>query len=77
MNKVSFALENIIDEATGQNLQAVVKTTRAEGANDQEEKETWCTILDLDRLFDTCVKQWGSNWNLDKVCSAIQHTDII
>lgn len=72
---VSFALEEIIDERTGQRLQAVVKTETFEGTQTPV-KETWCTILDLDRLFDACAQKWGANWNLDKVIEAIRGSEI-
>lgn len=70
MSKVTFAVEKIEDEDTGQTLDAVVKTA-ADGT-----KDTWCTILDLDKLFGACVKKWEGNWNLDKVIAAIEDSDV-
>lgn len=78
---ISFAVEEITDEKTGQKLNAIVKTvTSAQVPGEPpvaEEKEVWCTILDLDRLFDKCVKKWGSNWNLEKVLAAIDDSEVI
>lgn len=80
MKQVSFAVEKVTDENTGQVLDCVVKTTReVDGTlalGDKETKEPWCSILDLDRLFEGCVKKWGPNWNLDKVLAAIESTEI-
>jgi hypothetical protein len=42
---------------------------------DSGTEDVWCTVQDLDTLFDTCVKRWGSNWDLNKVCTAITECD--
>lgn len=78
MPKISFAVEKVNHETTGQELDAIVKTTvtEVEGAATKIEKETWTTIIDLDRLFDKCVKKWGSNWNLEKLMAAIDDSEI-
>lgn len=75
---VEFRIEKITDEQTGQVLDAVVKVTTSAKYGDEptETKETWCTILDLDRLFEGCVRRWGNNWNLDKVLTAISESEI-
>lgn len=73
-SKISFAIEKLVSDQTGQVIDGVVKLiTHEDGTVD---RETWCTILDLDKLFDTCVTRWGKNWNLEKVCAAIAETEI-
>lgn len=78
MPKISFAVEKVTHETTGQELDAIVKTTTTEFVDRAPEvqKETWTTIIDLDRLFDCCVKKWGSNWNLEKVMAAVSDSEI-
>lgn len=80
--KISFAIENVTEENTGQELDAVVKTSKHIEEFEGEVlppdiKETWCTILELDSLFNKCVKKWGSNWNLEKVMVAIDDSEIL
>jgi hypothetical protein len=43
---------------------------------DDNTEEQWCTITDLDSLFNTCVDRWGDNWNLEKVTVAIRESEI-
>lgn len=40
--------------------------------DDQGKEEAWCNVLDIDILFDTCVRRWGENWDLNKVCVAVE-----
>lgn len=61
----SFAVKKMRDD-NGQVLDSVVKT------HDDGKEEVWCSIIDLDRLFDTCVARWGNNWDLEKVLTAIR-----
>lgn len=63
-----FKLEKRCDD-NGQMLDTIVKYTLKEGEEEQEEK--WCTIVELDQLFDACVKRWGSNWDLEKLKTAV------
>lgn len=64
-----FVIKMVVDEETGSALDSVVKTV------DGKEDEIWCSISDLNKLFDTCTSRWGSNWDLNKVCIAIQEAD--
>ncbi len=38
-------------------------------------EEAWCSVRELDYLFATCVKRWGSNWDLEKVTQAIRECE--
>lgn len=66
----SFTLEKVADEGTGTMVDTVIKK------HDDGTREEWCSVLDLDRLFDTCVSRWGKNWNLEKVLIAIRESEI-
>lgn len=69
---ISFQIEDRPD-SNGIRIPTVVKrVTEADGHSSDEE---WCTIQDLDRLFDCCVGRWGSNWNLEKVMTAIRECE--
>ncbi len=70
---VRFALEKIEDENTGQLIESIVQIKEING---KTERDVWCSVLDLDRLFNTCVDRWGSNWNLEKVMTAIRDSEI-
>lgn len=62
---ITFTLEKKADENTGVMVDTLVK--KVTGKPDED----WCTVTDLDQLFDACVRRWGSNWNLEKVKMAI------
>lgn len=74
MQKIYFKLEKIKDENTGQEIDSVVQYKEDEKGN--IEKDVLCSVLDLDRLFNTCVDRWGKNWNLEKVLIAIRESEI-
>jgi len=65
-----FEIKKITDEDTGAVLDSVVKVV------DGKEDEVWCSIADLNKLFESCVTRWGSNWDLNKVCVAIVESNI-
>lgn len=65
---ISFKLEKKQDKA-GQLVDTIVKYI------DNKEDEEWCTIPDLDRLFDSCVSRWGSNWDLNKLVTCVNECE--
>ncbi len=69
MNIIDFKLEKgFADSYT------LVKVMKDDLNN--EVRDELCTTLDLDQLFDVCVKRWGNNWNLEKVMVAIKESEI-
>jgi len=42
---------------------------------DDGKEDLWCNVRELDVLFSTCVRRWGSNWDLEKVCTAVREAD--
>lgn len=64
-----FEIQKVKHEETGAELDTVVKL------DDDGKRDEWCTIQDLDTLFQTCVNKWGNNWDLNKVCTAIEECD--
>ena len=74
-DKIQFALEKRADPGTGVLVDTLLKqTVGADGKIVSE--EPWGSVLDYNRLFDTCVKRWGGNWDLNKVCLAIEESEI-
>ena len=74
MGKVNFKLEKRPDENTGVEVDTLIKCEiSAEGT---EMEETWGNVTEFNQLFDTCVARWGSNWDLNKVMTAIRESDI-
>jgi hypothetical protein len=72
--KVYFKVEKVADENTGQEIDSLVQYKETEGKDPV--KDVWCSVVDLDRLFNACVDRWDSNWNLEKVCVAIRESEI-
>lgn len=71
---IKFVLEKREDPSTGIPVDTLLKqTVDADGKVSNE--EPWGSVIDFDKLFNTCVKKWGSNWDLDKVCTAINEAD--
>jgi hypothetical protein len=64
-----FEIKKVTDEDTGATLDCVVKVV------DGQEDDVWCSIADLNTLFQTCVSKWQGNWDLNKVCVAIQEAN--
>lgn len=58
-----------LEKKTG-SLGELIKT------HDSGEREPWGTVEDFDQLFDACVKRWGKNWDLNKVCVSIRESNI-
>ncbi len=65
----TFALVKKINEETGSEQLALIK--KVEGKPDEE----WTTMDDLNRLFDSCVARWGSNWDLEKLIVCIRECE--
>lgn len=68
MSKVTFKLEKVEDN-TGTPVDTLVKYVEG------KEGEPWINIQELDKLFDTCVARWSSNWDLEKVLTAIREAE--
>jgi hypothetical protein len=66
---IKFVVEDRPHPRTGTPLPTVVK--KEDGAPDDE----WCTIQDLDELFEACVTRWGTNWDLNKVKMAVAEAE--
>lgn len=72
---IEFKLEQEANPKTGSAQTALVKYADQEGGKDRS-REVWCTVDDINYLFDTCARRWGTNWDLDKVCTAVRDTEI-
>lgn len=71
METIYFKLEKVAD-STGTPVDTLVKyTQRHEYGPTDPFKEPWCTVQELDKLFEACSQRWGSNWDLNKVITAI------
>lgn len=66
---IKFSLEPKAD-ANGVEVPTLIK--KVDGLPDED----WCSVQDLDRLFNACVQRWGSNWDLEKVMTAVRETEI-
>lgn len=71
---VQFKLERI-EDTNGQPTDTLVKYSQP-GINEPVEREEWCTVPELDRLFAACVQRWSGNWDLEKVIIAIRESPI-
>lgn len=72
---ISFKLEKVPNENTGQEIDSVVQYKQDEKGG-APERDVWCSVVDLDRLFTACVDRWGKNWNLEKLMIAIRESEI-
>jgi hypothetical protein len=61
------------EDSTGQLIDTLTKITEKDGKTTEED---WGTVQDFDRLFNTCVAKWGSNWDLEKILVAIRESSI-
>jgi hypothetical protein len=74
MNKVKFALVQKENDRTGQMEDTLVKQTTSD--NGSTEEEQWCTVPELDRLFDACSRRWQANgWDLEKLITCVNECD--
>lgn len=70
MSSVKFSLKKRQNERTGAIEDAVIKTVIDDKGLTTEEQ--WCTISELDRLFDACSRRWADNgWDLEKLMVAV------
>lgn len=67
-----FNLEKVKNHL-GIELDTLVKYEHTEGK--ELVREEWCNVMDLDQIFNACVERWGSNWDLNKVITAIKEAD--
>ena len=65
-----FELREMDDQKTGTKTQSIVELDDSGAVVD-----VWCSIQDLDTLFNTCVDRWNKNWDLSKVCLAISECE--
>lgn len=70
---VYFKLEKIVDDKTGTPIDTLVKYIEENG---KVTSEPWIDVISLDQFFDACVSRWGSNWDLNKVRTAILESEI-
>lgn len=70
---VKFTLEKVENERTGALEDALVKHETLEG---KTESEQWCTVNELDRLFEACSRRWEANgWDLEKLMTCVNECD--
>jgi hypothetical protein len=72
--RVYFKLEKVLD-STGQEIDTLVKYTQDNPDAAPDSGEEWCTVQDLDRLFETCTTRWPVGWDLEKVMTAVRECD--
>lgn len=66
---VEFKLEKRPHE-NGEELATIIKY------EDGKEVDQWCTIMDLDRLFDTCSRRWAKHgWDLNKLIACVSECE--
>lgn len=72
---VKFKLEKVENDRTGALEDALIKeTTDASGV--VLDSEQWCTVNELDRLFEACSRRWATNgWDLEKLMVAVNECD--
>lgn len=70
---VQFVLKKVENERTGALEDALIKETTVNG---QTESEQWCTVNELDRLFEACQRRWSVNgWDLEKLMVCVNECD--
>lgn len=69
MAKAEYTLEKKSDYGPGEPLCLVKKEA---GKPD----DVMASVEDLENLFDTCVRRWKGNWNLEKLLTAIRESEI-
>jgi hypothetical protein len=70
MANIKFVIEKRVNDRTGQEEDAIVKqVTDASGSVTEDQ---WCTISELDRLFETCSRRWDEHgWDLEKLITCV------
>lgn len=72
MANVNFQLVKKEDE-NGQLQDTLVRNQALD--NGTIDTEDWCTISDLDRLFNACSRRWPKGWDLDKLLTCVSECD--
>jgi len=73
---VQFTLKKVPNERTGNPEDALIKETTDDATGKVTESEQWCTVNELDRLFETCARRWPDNgWDLEKLMVAVNECD--
>jgi len=72
--KVFFKLEKRPD-STGQEIDTLVKYTQDNPDSVPDSGEEWCSVQDLDRLFEVCTTRWPVGWDLEKLMTAVRECD--
>lgn len=65
MPKVTYTLEKKEEPRSGVMIDTLVKTREG------QEPEALLDVLELEDLFDACVRRWGDNWDLNKLKTCI------
>lgn len=75
MSKVKFTLEKKENERTGAEEDAIIKNN-IDDKGAVIDQEQWCTIPELDRLFDACSRRWKDNgWDLEKLMTCVNECE--
>ena len=71
---VKFELQKVENSRTGALEDALVKLT-TDGLGNTE-AEQWCTVNELDRLFEACSRRWAENgWDLEKLLQCVSECE--
>jgi hypothetical protein len=63
----------VLEEKNG--IKVLIKLTLDKNTKEVLHKETWGDMEDFDDLFQACFDRWESNWDLNKVMTAIRECD--
>jgi len=71
---IKFELQKVENERTGALEDALIKITT--DSTGKSESEQWCTVNELDRLFEACSRKWATNgWDLEKLMVCVNECD--
>ena len=70
-----FILEFKTDP-TGKDVKCLYKLTLDKNSKEVLHKEAWGDMEDFDDLFEACFERWDTQWDLNKVITAIKESDI-
>lgn len=72
---VHFSLVKEADNRTGQKVDTLTRVETDDAGNVMA-TEAWCTVPELDTLFQTASDRWGDgNWDLNKILVAIREAE--
>jgi len=74
MTTTFFKLEKRPD-ASGRQVDTLVKCVGNPDSVLGAEEEEWCTVNDLDRLFEACARRWPIGWDLEKLITAVRECE--